>query len=33
VLKCREEYRLWYTGNGFGVTGMGYMTGKDILCE
>jgi hypothetical protein len=31
VLQCREEYRLWYTGNGFGATGIGYMTGKETL--
>ena len=27
VIKQDDEYRCWYTGNGFGVTGMGYATG------
>lgn len=28
VIKHKDEYRLWYTGNGFGRTGMGYVTGR-----
>jgi hypothetical protein len=27
VVKHGPEYRMWYTGNGFGATGMGYATG------
>lgn len=27
VLQVGDEYRLWYTGNGFGTTGMGFATG------
>jgi len=27
AIKYGSEYRLWYTGNGFGKTGMGYATG------
>jgi hypothetical protein len=28
VIKFEDEYRCWYTGNGFGHTGMGYAVGK-----
>ena len=28
VIKFGDEYRCWYTGNGFGQTGMGYATGR-----
>jgi len=28
VIKHGDEYRLWYTGNGFGATGIGYVTGR-----
>ncbi|MHB0935140.1 MAG: glycoside hydrolase family protein [Armatimonadota bacterium] len=28
VVREGEEYRCWYTGNGFGGTGMGYAVGK-----
>ena len=28
VVKCGDEYRCWYTGNGFGATGMGYAVGR-----
>jgi hypothetical protein len=28
VVKHQDEYRCWYTGNGFGRTGMGYAIGK-----
>lgn len=27
VVRCGDEYRCWYTGNGFGATGMGYAVG------
>ncbi len=27
VIKCGDVYRCWYTGNGFGQTGMGYAEG------
>jgi hypothetical protein len=30
VVKEGDEYRMWYTGNGFGSTGMGYCTGRAI---
>ena len=30
VVKHEGEYRCWYTGNGYGATGMGYATGTDI---
>ena len=28
VVKHGDEYRMWFTGNGFGATGMGYATGR-----
>ena len=28
VVMHGNEYRCWYTGNGFGATGMGYAIGK-----
>ena len=28
VIKCEGEYRMWYTGNSFGGTGMGYATAR-----
>ncbi|MDP6112125.1 MAG: hypothetical protein QGG53_09695 [Planctomycetota bacterium] len=28
VVKHQDEYRCWYTGNGFGNTGMGYAVGR-----
>lgn len=31
VIKHKDEYRLWYTGNGYGDTGIGYATG--MLCK
>ena len=30
VVKHGEEWRLWYSGNGFGNTGMGYATGVAV---
>jgi len=30
VLRHGDEYRCWYTGNGFGATGMGYATGTTV---
>ncbi|MCH2664404.1 hypothetical protein MK139_08665 [bacterium] len=28
VLKFEDQYRCWFTGNGFGQTGMGYAEGR-----
>ena len=30
IIRHDEEYRCWYTGNGFGVTGMGYAVWPDV---
>lgn len=30
ILKHNDEYRCWYTGNGFGATGIGYAVGRSI---
>jgi predicted GH43/DUF377 family glycosyl hydrolase len=30
VVKEGDEYRMWYTGNGPGATGMGYATGRAV---
>lgn len=30
VVKHEDEYRCWYTGNGYGQTGIGYATGKAV---
>lgn len=30
VLRYGDEYRCWYTGNGFGVTGIGYAVGRVV---
>jgi hypothetical protein len=29
VLKHEDQYRCWYTGNGFGAAGMGYAVGRE----
>ncbi len=30
VVKHGDDYRCWYTGNGFGTTGMGYAVGRRV---
>ena len=30
VIKHGEGYRMWFTGNGFGATGMGYAEGTAV---